>query len=79
MAASNYDKTLPENCVAPSLPGLKGQRWLKGVALYGPNAGGKSSLVDALEGDFELLHARVEGRRWRFGHGMGVRLVGENG
>ena len=49
LAASNYDKTLPENCVAPSLPGLKGQRWLKGVALYGPNAGGKSSLVGALE------------------------------
>ena len=49
LAASNYDKTLPENCVAPSLPGLKGQRWLKGVALYGPNAGGKSSLVEALQ------------------------------
>ena len=49
LAASNYDKTLPENCVAPELPGLKGQRWLKGVALYGPNAGGKSSVVEALE------------------------------
>lgn len=49
LAASNYDKTLPENCVSPSLLGLKGQRWLKGVALYGPNAGGKSSLVEALE------------------------------
>jgi hypothetical protein len=49
LAASNYDKTLPENCVSLNLPGLKGQRWLKGVALYGPNAGGKSSLVEALQ------------------------------
>lgn len=48
MAASNYDKTLPVNCISTELPGLKGQRWLKGVALYGPNAGGKSSLIEAL-------------------------------
>jgi len=49
LAASNYDKTLPTNCVSPDLPGLKGQRWLKGVALYGPNAGGKSTLIEAME------------------------------
>lgn len=49
LAASNYDKSLPANCIFPGLPGLKGQRWLKGVALYGPNAGGKSTLVEAME------------------------------
>ena len=49
LAASNYDKTLTANCISTELPGLKGQRWLKGVALYGPNAGGKSSLIEALE------------------------------
>ena len=49
LAASNYDKTLPANCISPDLPGLKGQRWLKGVALYGPNAGGKSTLIEAME------------------------------
>jgi AAA15 family ATPase/GTPase len=49
LAASNYDKTLPANCIARDLPGLKSQRWLKGVALYGPNAGGKSSLIEAME------------------------------
>ena len=48
LAASNYDKTLLANCIAADLPGLKGQKWLKGVALYGPNAGGKSTLIDAL-------------------------------
>jgi len=49
LAASNYDKTLADNCISPDLPGLKGHRWLKGVSLYGPNAGGKSSLIEALE------------------------------
>ena len=48
LAASKYDKTLPSNCIATELPGLKGQSWLKGVAIYGPNAGGKSSLIEAL-------------------------------
>ncbi|MES2705538.1 MAG: ATP-binding protein [Verrucomicrobiota bacterium] len=49
LAASNYDKTLPANCISCGLPGLKGQRWLKGGALYGPNAGGKTTLLRALE------------------------------
>lgn len=49
LAVSNYDKTLLANCNSPDLPGLKGQRWLKGVALYGPNAGGKSTLIEAME------------------------------
>lgn len=49
LAASNYDKALPANCISTDLPGLKGQRWLKGVALYGPNAGGKSTLIEAIE------------------------------
>lgn len=49
LAASNYDKALPANCISTDLPGLKRQRWLKGVALYGPNAGGKSTLIEAIE------------------------------
>ena len=48
-AASNYDKSLPENFIAPDFPGLKGQKWLKGIAFYGPNAGGKTSVIEALE------------------------------
>ncbi len=49
LAASNYDKTLPENTLSPEFPGLKGKRWLKGVALYGANASGKSTVIAALE------------------------------
>lgn len=49
LAASNYDKSLPENTLSPELPGLKGKRWLKGIALYGANASGKSTVLEAME------------------------------
>ena len=49
LAASNHDKSLPENTLSPELPGLKGKRWLKGVALYGANASGKTTLIEAME------------------------------
>lgn len=49
LAASNYDKTLQENTLDPDLPGLKGKRWLKGAAIYGANASGKSTLIEAME------------------------------
>jgi len=49
LAASNYDKALPENCITPELPGLKNRRWVKGTAIYGANASGKSTLIEALE------------------------------
>lgn len=48
LAASNYDKALPENCITPELPGLKNRRWVKGAAIYGANASGKSTLIEAL-------------------------------
>jgi AAA15 family ATPase/GTPase len=46
--ASNYDKSLPENIIAPELPGLPDLRLVKAVALYGPNAGGKTNVLVAL-------------------------------
>ncbi len=48
LAASNYDKALPENCISPDLPGLRKRRWVKGAAIYGANASGKSTLIDAI-------------------------------
>jgi uncharacterized protein len=42
------DKSLLENCIDLELPGLSGKRWLKGVGVYGANASGKSTLLDAL-------------------------------
>ena len=49
LAASNYDKSLPQNTLGPNLRGLKGKRWLKGVALYGANASGKSTVIEAMK------------------------------
>jgi energy-coupling factor transporter ATP-binding protein EcfA2 len=46
--ASNQDKSLPDNCIATDLPGLAGKRWVKGVALYGANASGKTTVLKAL-------------------------------
>ena len=48
LAASSHDKSLPDNCISTDLPGLVGKRWTKGVALYGPNASGKTTLLIAL-------------------------------
>ena len=49
LAASSQDKTLPDNCIATDLPGLSGKRWIKGIALYGANASGKTTILEALE------------------------------
>lgn len=49
LAASSQDKTLPENLIAKDLPGLSGKQWLKGVAIYGANASGKSTIIEALK------------------------------
>jgi hypothetical protein len=48
MVASNYSNELPQNLIAPQLPGLADVKLLKAVALYGANASGKSSIVAAL-------------------------------
>jgi len=48
-AASKSDKSLEENLLSPDLPGLKNQRWLKGVGIYGANASGKSTVIEALK------------------------------
>lgn len=49
LAASGYDKSLPENTISPDFPGLKGKRWLKGAALYGANASGKTTIIEAMK------------------------------
>lgn len=55
LEASNYDKSLSENCISSDLPGLKNRRWLKAVAIYGPNASGKTAIIDALKTLTELV------------------------
>ena len=49
LAASSQDKALPGNCIEQELPGVSGKHWLKGVAIYGANASGKTSVIEALE------------------------------
>lgn len=55
LAASSQDKSLPENCIVTDLPGLAGKRWIKGVALYGANASGKTTMLEALETLAEMV------------------------
>ena len=64
LVASNYDKELPENLIPTDFPGLKDTRLVKGAALYGANASGKSNLLLALRTLQRLVrdsaHARAE-------------------
>ncbi len=61
LAASNKDKSLPDNCINMDLPGLEDKFWIKGVALYGANASGKTTMLNALEALAEMVQnsARV--------------------
>ena len=48
--ASNTDKgVLPENLIDLPLPGMSGLSYLKSIALFGPNASGKSNLLLAFK------------------------------
>ncbi len=48
LVASNYYKDLEENLFDPALPGLAGTKLVRGAALYGPNASGKSTFIKAM-------------------------------
>jgi len=48
MVASPTDKSLPENVIDVSLPGLPKTQLLKSAVLYGANASGKSNILKAL-------------------------------
>ena len=49
LVAENADKDLPACVIDPQLPGLSGVRFLKGAAIYGANASGKSNVVKAVQ------------------------------
>ena len=49
LVASNYEKGCDECLIAPDLPGLAGVKLLKGAAIYGANASGKSNILKALQ------------------------------
>ena len=48
MEAINYYKEQSEQLLEPALPGMSKVKFLRGAAVYGPNASGKSSFMHAL-------------------------------
>jgi uncharacterized protein len=49
MVASNSEKNLPECLIKRDLPGLAHVKFLKGAAIYGANASGKSNVLEAIQ------------------------------
>jgi AAA15 family ATPase/GTPase len=45
LVAGNADKELTSCVINRELPGLSGVRFLKGAAIYGANASGKSNVI----------------------------------
>ncbi|MFZ4596256.1 MAG: AAA family ATPase [Verrucomicrobiaceae bacterium] len=70
LAASHYDSsTLPGNVVPTQLPGIIKERFLRGAAIYGANASGKSNLIRAIFDLQQLVrrsHAFERGGRLPF-------------
>jgi hypothetical protein len=48
LVAGNTDKDLPSCLIERGLPGLSGVKFLKGAAIYGANASGKSNVLAAM-------------------------------
>jgi hypothetical protein len=69
LAASNYVKELPGNLLEPALPGMKNQKFLRGAAIYGANASGKSNVIRAL---FEFQRLVRNSHRFEAGSGIEV-------
>lgn len=64
LVASNSDrKNCTENVIEQEIPGMKGVRFLKGAAIYGANASGKSSFMQALEYMKEFVTESATGRK----------------
>jgi AAA15 family ATPase/GTPase len=59
LVAGNVDKDLTSCVIDRDLPGLSGVRFLKGAAIYGANASGKSNIIEAISyvTDFVLRSA----------------------
>jgi uncharacterized protein len=49
LVASNYEKDLSDCVIERDLPGLSGVKFLRGAAIYGANASGKSNVLEAIK------------------------------
>ena len=63
LVASPTDTDLPGSVIERDLPGLSGVRFLKGAAIYGANASGKSNVLAALRFVAEFVRSSVVGLR----------------
>lgn len=61
LVASNSDKHLPHCVIDQKLPGLSGVRFLKGAAIYGANASGKSNVIEAVRFLKNFVESSVTG------------------
>jgi AAA15 family ATPase/GTPase len=59
LVASNSDKELPSCVIECDLPSLSGVKFLKGAAIYGANASGKSNVVQAIRFLAEFVKGSV--------------------
>lgn len=55
MSSVNYYKENELQLIDPGLPGMAGARFVSAAAIYGANASGKSTLIDALETMREIV------------------------
>ena len=60
LTASNADKSLPQNLIEPNLLSLKNKRWVKAACVYGANASGKSTLLQALRALAHLVRSSAK-------------------
>ena len=63
LVASNTDTDLPDSVIERDLPGLRDVRFLKGAAIYGANASGKSNVLEALRFLAGFVRSSVVGLR----------------
>ncbi len=59
LVGMNSDKTLPGSLIESALPGLKGLKYLKGAAIYGANASGKTNIFHAIHFLSEFVTSSV--------------------
>jgi hypothetical protein len=70
LVANNADKDLPLCVINKELPGLSGVRYLKGAAIYGANASGKSNVIEAIR--FLALFVRHSATKMQPGDSTGA-------
>lgn len=59
LVAKNTDRTLSSCIIEKKLPGLSGLSYLRGAAIYGANASGKSNVIEAISFMAEFITSSI--------------------